>query len=82
MGHAYSITDVKMVDIKLGGQKGKIPLVRVRNPWGNETEWKGPWCDKYGISAFCVVSFSFMKKSYMNLKLFFKISIINKDIPF
>ena len=25
--------------------KGLIPLVRVRNPWGNETEWNGTWTD-------------------------------------
>ena len=24
---------------------GKIPLIRIRNPWGNETEWNGPWSD-------------------------------------
>ena len=24
---------------------GEIPLVRVRNPWGNEVEWNGPWSD-------------------------------------
>ena len=36
MGHAYSVTDVKLVEITAGGTKGKIPLVRVRNPWGNE----------------------------------------------
>ena len=23
-----------------------IQLVRVRNPWGNETEWKGTWRDE------------------------------------
>ena len=43
MGHAYSITAVKMVDLeKLGGQ---IPLIRIRNPWGNQAEWKGAWSD-------------------------------------
>ena len=25
--------------------EGLIPLVRVRNPWGNETEWRGIWAD-------------------------------------
>lgn len=25
---------------------GMIPLVRIRNPWGNESEWKGPWSDQ------------------------------------
>ena len=24
---------------------GEIPLVRVRNPWGNEVEWNGAWSD-------------------------------------
>ena len=24
---------------------GEIPLVRVRNPWGNDTEWNGAWSD-------------------------------------
>ncbi len=22
-----------------------VNLVRIRNPWGNEVEWKGEWCD-------------------------------------
>jgi len=26
-------------------------LIRVRNPWGNEREWKGPWSDK--LAYFC-----------------------------
>lgn len=42
---AYSITDTKLVDIQTPRVTGKIPLVRVRNPWGNETEWKGAWSD-------------------------------------
>lgn len=46
MGHAYSITGVKMVDVQTAKVKGKIPLIRVRNPWGNECEWKGAWSDK------------------------------------
>ena len=24
---------------------GEIPLIRIRNPWGNETEWNGAWSD-------------------------------------
>ena len=24
---------------------GEIPLVRIRNPWGNEAEWNGAWSD-------------------------------------
>merc|ERR1719328_913230 len=25
---------------------GLIPLIRVRNPWGNEAEWNGAWSDR------------------------------------
>ncbi|XP_046626929.1 calpain-A-like isoform X4 [Neodiprion virginianus] len=45
-GHAYSITRVKYVDIMTPNQVGKIPLLRLRNPWGNEAEWNGPWSDQ------------------------------------
>ncbi|XP_015786845.1 calpain-B isoform X3 [Tetranychus urticae] len=44
-GHAYSITAVRCVDLKTSRVQGKIPLIRIRNPWGNEAEWKGPWGD-------------------------------------
>ncbi|KAK8733658.1 hypothetical protein OTU49_006409 [Cherax quadricarinatus] len=26
--------------------EGKAELIRLHNPWGNETEWKGSWSDK------------------------------------
>ncbi|KAK4872397.1 hypothetical protein RN001_014426 [Aquatica leii] len=45
-GHAYSITRVKFVDIQTPNTVGKIPLLRLRNPWGNEIEWKGAWSDQ------------------------------------
>lgn len=45
-GHAYSITSIKFVQIDHFKVQGKIPLIRVRNPWGNEAEWNGPWSDK------------------------------------
>lgn len=33
------------LDVSSPGHGGGIPLVRVRNPWGNEAEWKGAWSD-------------------------------------
>ncbi|KAK9885849.1 hypothetical protein WA026_013727 [Henosepilachna vigintioctopunctata] len=44
-GHAYSITKVVYLDIATPNVTGKIPLLRLRNPWGNEAEWNGPWSD-------------------------------------
>jgi calpain, invertebrate len=41
MGHAYTITDVREIPVK--GQTKQ--LVRVRNPWGDSTEWNGAWSD-------------------------------------
>ncbi|XP_059154720.1 calpain-B-like isoform X2 [Physella acuta] len=45
MGHAYSITSVQLADIQTPRMKGQIPMVRIRNPWGNGSEWKGAWSD-------------------------------------
>ncbi|XP_029176499.1 calpain-A isoform X5 [Nylanderia fulva] len=45
-GHAYSVTRVKHVEIQTPNQYGTIPLLRLRNPWGNEAEWNGPWSDQ------------------------------------
>lgn len=45
-GHAYTVTKVAMVNIKTPNTTGKIPLLRIRNPWGNEAEWNGAWSDK------------------------------------
>lgn len=45
-GHAYSITKVQLMDIVTPNTSGKIPMVRMRNPWGNEAEWNGPWSDQ------------------------------------
>uniref|UniRef100_A0A1Q3FYQ0 Putative calpain family cysteine protease n=1 Tax=Culex tarsalis TaxID=7177 RepID=A0A1Q3FYQ0_CULTA len=45
-GHAYSITKIQLADIVTPTQSGKIPLIRLRNPWGNEAEWNGAWSDQ------------------------------------
>jgi calpain, invertebrate len=44
-GHAYSVTKASMFDIVLPTKTGQIPLLRVRNPWGDDAEWNGPWSD-------------------------------------
>ncbi|KAI6657713.1 Calpain-9-like [Oopsacas minuta] len=41
-GHAYTVTDARSVHIP---KQGMLEMVRVRNPWGNEREWKGDWSD-------------------------------------
>jgi calpain len=35
-GHAYSITDIKIIEVETPKVSGNIPLLRIRNPWGNE----------------------------------------------
>jgi len=44
-GHAYTISNVACVNAR--GRNGPIQvnLLRVRNPWGKEREWNGPWSD-------------------------------------
>lgn len=36
---------------QLNATGGKVKLVRVRNPWGNEREWTGDWSDKQVIHS-------------------------------
>lgn len=43
-GHAYSIT--RITYIPLPANNSIIPLIRLRNPWGNDKEWNGRWSDK------------------------------------
>lgn len=42
--HAYTIT--KVVEIRGRGIRGSIPLIRLRNPHGNNKEWTGDWSDR------------------------------------
>ena len=51
-GHAYSITKILRAKITHGKKKGLFPLIRVRNPWGGETEWKGDWSDHSPVWKF------------------------------
>jgi calpain len=44
--HAYAITSVKMMDINTPENSEQISMIRIRNPWGNEAEWKGAWSDQ------------------------------------
>ena len=44
-GHAYSVTKVVHIKIEKEGKTECLPLLRVRNPWGNSAEWKGKWSD-------------------------------------
>lgn len=34
-----------ILPIQVETDAGKVPLMRVRNPWGNQAEWKGAWSD-------------------------------------
>ncbi|XP_075212288.1 calpain-B-like isoform X2 [Lycorma delicatula] len=47
-GHSYSITKIEYIKkiTKKTKKEENVLLLRIRNPWGNETEWKGPWSDK------------------------------------
>lgn len=36
-GHAYSVLTVRQFNMP------RIKLVKIRNPWGTGSEWKGPW---------------------------------------
>ncbi|KAL1124154.1 hypothetical protein AAG570_001924, partial [Ranatra chinensis] len=43
LGHAFSITSIRYVKTRTSN---RVPLLRVRNPWGGEVEWRGMWSDK------------------------------------
>ena len=42
LGHAYSVLNVDEFGSLITGKK---KLVKLRNPWGQYGEWKGPWGD-------------------------------------
>jgi calpain len=46
VGHAYSITCVRAIQVQTSRVSGRIPMVRIRNPWGSSHEWKGAWSDR------------------------------------
>uniref|UniRef100_A0A0R3RG55 Calpain catalytic domain-containing protein n=1 Tax=Elaeophora elaphi TaxID=1147741 RepID=A0A0R3RG55_9BILA len=60
-GHAYSITGMRLIETA----QGKIPLLRIRNPWGNEQEWNGDWSDNSELWDYV----STQQKKDMNLIL-------------
>lgn len=39
MGHAFSITDVIKKEIASEADSKELQLIRLRNPWGDESEW-------------------------------------------
>ncbi|CAL4077497.1 unnamed protein product [Meganyctiphanes norvegica] len=45
-GHTYSVTKVKNCRINTLEGPSTRRLLRLRNPWGDESEWKGAWSDK------------------------------------
>ena len=60
----HRLTSVSLtfqVEIQTPKVSGKIPLVRVRNPWGNESEWKGAWSDKW---VQCHIELHTVKSAY------------------
>ena len=45
-GLAYSVTGVRTVNARTRHSLVEVKLVRLRNPWGNQKEWTGPWSDR------------------------------------
>jgi len=48
-GHAYAITAIKKVRLEgtglLGFYADKLPMIRLKNPWGPGSQWRGPFSD-------------------------------------
>ncbi|RNA34200.1 calpain family cysteine protease [Brachionus plicatilis] len=45
-GHAYAVTNLMIVEDRYENVK---KLIRIRNPWGNNVEWRGAWCDNLKV---------------------------------
>ncbi|XP_047482673.1 calpain-B-like [Penaeus chinensis] len=43
-GHAYSVTGARRFRVN-APRRPYVELLRLRNPWGDETEWRGMWSD-------------------------------------
>ncbi|KAK8393984.1 hypothetical protein O3P69_006289 [Scylla paramamosain] len=44
--HSYCVTGVRRWKVKVPSRwKSYVELVRLRNPWGDEMEWRGAWSD-------------------------------------
>jgi len=48
-GHAYAVTAIRKVRIAgtgiLGFSADTLPMIRLKNPWGPGSEWRGPFSD-------------------------------------
>jgi len=48
-GHAYAVTAIRKIRIAgtgiLGFSADKLAMIRLRNPWGPGTGWRGPFSD-------------------------------------
>ncbi|KAK7066613.1 Calpain-1 catalytic subunit [Halocaridina rubra] len=44
-GHGYCVTGARQCKVNVPW-KSHVDLVRLRNPWGDEVEWKGAWSDE------------------------------------
>ena len=42
---SWLITFVPLISLQFELHGARVQLIRVRNPWGNEQEWKGAWAD-------------------------------------
>ena len=49
-GHAYAVTAIRKVRLAgtgmlLGFNADRLSMIRLRNPWGPGSEWRGPFSD-------------------------------------